>query len=138
KLAQALVHDPPLLLLDEPTSGLDPAGRDAMLRLLQTLSRDHGKSFLLSTHVLGDVERVCDTVVILHGGRVLRQGRTADLRTLRRDRYRLRVEANGHMASFLEDLKLEGVNVLEYDGRQELRVAVPEGWVTRLFFTLAD
>ncbi|MGH7057885.1 MAG: ABC transporter ATP-binding protein, partial [Acetobacteraceae bacterium] len=53
KLAQALVHDPPMLLLDEPTSGLDPAGRDAMLRLLLTLGRDHGKSILLSTHLLG-------------------------------------------------------------------------------------
>src|SRR5262245_65209042 len=69
KLAQALVHDPPVLLLDEPTSGLDPAGRDAMLRLLFSLGRDHGKSFLLSTHLLGDVERVCDRVVILHQGR---------------------------------------------------------------------
>ena len=48
KLAQALVHDPPVLLLDEPTSGLDPAGRDAMLRLLLTLGRDHGKSIILS------------------------------------------------------------------------------------------
>src|SRR5204863_4921082 len=65
KLAQALVHDPPVLLLDEPTSGLDPAGRDAMLRLLFSLGRDHGKSFLLSTHLLGDVDRVCDRVVIL-------------------------------------------------------------------------
>src|SRR4029079_13387000 len=74
KLAQALVHDPPLLLLDEPTSGLDPAGRDAMLQLLDTLAREHGKSFLLSTHLLGDVERVCRHVVILHQGRILRQG----------------------------------------------------------------
>src|SRR5207253_9493820 len=59
KLAQALVHDPPVLLLDEPTSGLDPAGRDAMLNLLLMLAREHGKSVLLSTHLLGDVERVC-------------------------------------------------------------------------------
>src|SRR5690242_1291139 len=54
KLAQALVHDPPVLLLDEPTSGLDPAGRDAMLRLLFRLGRDHDKSVLLCTHLLGD------------------------------------------------------------------------------------
>ena len=74
KLAQALVHDPPVLLLDEPTSGLDPAGREAMLRLLLTLGREHGKSLLLSTHLLGDVEQVCETVVILHQGRVLHQG----------------------------------------------------------------
>ena len=54
KLAQALVHDPPLLLLDEPTSGLDPSGREGMLQLLLTLGREHGKSLLLSTHLLGD------------------------------------------------------------------------------------
>src|SRR5205085_2826220 len=59
KLAQALVHDPPLLLLDEPTSGLDPAARETLLALLLSLGRDHGKSLLLSTHLLGDVERVC-------------------------------------------------------------------------------
>src|SRR5947209_13219482 len=57
KLAQALVHDPPALLLDEPTSGMDPAGRDAMLDLLLRLGRDHGKAILLSTHLLGDVQR---------------------------------------------------------------------------------
>src|SRR6185503_9347921 len=56
KLAQALVHDPPVLLLDEPTSGLDPAGRDTMLRLLLTLGKEHGKSLVLCTHLLGDVE----------------------------------------------------------------------------------
>src|SRR4051794_35544244 len=68
KLAQALVHDPPVLLLDEPTSGLDPAGRDAMLRLLLRLGRDHDKSMILSTHLLADVEQVCEQVVILHEG----------------------------------------------------------------------
>jgi ABC-2 type transport system ATP-binding protein len=136
KLAQALVHDPPVLLLDEPTSGLDPAGRDAMLQLLQTLSRDHGKSFILSTHLLGDVERVCDTVVILYGGRVLRQGRTETLRADRLDRYRLQVE--GDLDAFAEDLRLEGVKVTRPGVRDELRVVVPDGWGTKMFFTLAD
>src|SRR5580765_241686 len=70
KLAQALVHDPPVLLLDEPTSGLDPSGREALLQLLLTLGKEHGKSLLLSTHLLGDVEQVCETVVILHHGQV--------------------------------------------------------------------
>ena len=79
KLAQALVHDPPVLLLDEPTSGLDPAGRDAMLRLVRTLGTDHGKSVILSTHLLADVEAVCEQVVILAAGRVLRQGTVSEL-----------------------------------------------------------
>jgi ABC-2 type transport system ATP-binding protein len=136
KLAQALVHDPPVLLLDEPTSGLDPAGRDAMLRLLQVLAKEHGKSFLLSTHLLGDVERVCDTVVILHHGRVLRQGSVAELRTRRQDRYRLQVQ--GNPTAFLEELRLEGVSLIHDNGRGELRLAVPNGWTRRAFFALAD
>jgi ABC-2 type transport system ATP-binding protein len=136
KLAQALVHDPPVLFLDEPTSGLDPAGRDAMLRLLLELGRDHGKSFLLCTHLLGDVERVCETVLILDGGRVLRQGSVAELRTRRQDRYRLQVQ--GDTTSFREELRLEGVTILTDNGRGELRVAVPPGWGTRTFFALAD
>jgi ABC-2 type transport system ATP-binding protein len=136
KLAQALVHDPPVLLLDEPTSGLDPAGREGMLRLLVTLGRDFGKSVLLSTHLLGDVERVCDTVVILHHGRVLRHGGVAELRTTRQDRYRLQIQGNPQ--AFLEDLRLEGAQVVHDNGRGEYRVAVPHGWITRAFFALAD
>jgi ABC-2 type transport system ATP-binding protein len=106
-----------------------------MLTLLLTLAREHGKSFILSTHLLTDVERVCDTVVILHGGRVLRQGRTDELRTARRDRYQLTIE--GNLPAFAEDLRLEGVQVLHQNG-QSLRVTCPEGWTTRMFFTLAD
>jgi ABC-2 type transport system ATP-binding protein len=136
KLAQALVHDPPVLLLDEPTSGLDPAGRDAMLKLLLTLGREHGKSFLLSTHLLGDVERVCDSVVILHQGQVLLQGGVSELRTRRQDRYRLQVQ--GERKAFLEELHLEGAQVIDDNGRGELAVVVPQGWATRAFFVLAD
>jgi ABC-2 type transport system ATP-binding protein len=136
KLAQALVHDPELLLLDEPTSGLDPAGRDAMLDLLLSLGREHGKSFLLSTHLLGDVERICESVIILDQGRVLLQGNVQELRTRRQDRYRLQIlgERNG----FLEELRLEGVSIIHDNGRDEISVAVPQGWTTRAFFTLAD
>src|SRR5439155_18450301 len=136
KLAQALVHDPPVLLLDEPTSGLDPSGRDAMLRLLLALGQEHGKSFLLSTHLLGDVERVCDTVVILHHGQVLLHGSVAELRTRRQDRYRLQVQ--GERSAFVEELRLEGARIIDDNGRGELTVVVPQGWATRTFFALAD
>jgi ABC-2 type transport system ATP-binding protein len=135
KLAQALVHDPPVLLLDEPTSGMDPAGREGMLRLLLGLGRDHGKTILLSTHLLGDVEEVCETVVILHQGRVLAQGGVAELRRRRQDRYRLQIQ--GAPQTFLEELRLEGVEVLQDNGRGEVRLRVPAGWVTRAFFVLA-
>lgn len=70
KFAQALVHDPPLLILDEPTTGLDPDQRESMLRRIRTLYREHGKSILLSTHILPDVRAVCDQVVMLVRGTV--------------------------------------------------------------------
>jgi ABC-2 type transport system ATP-binding protein len=136
KLAQALVHDPPALLLDEPTSGLDPAGRDAMLDLLSRLARDHKKSLLLSTHLLGDVERICESVVILHKGRVLAQGRVEDLCRRHVDRFRLAIE--GTPGGYLDDLRSEGIELLEDDGRGNLRLRVPAGWSTRGFFLLAE
>lgn len=70
KFAQALVHDPPLVILDEPTTGLDPTQREEFLNRIATLARRHGKSVLLSTHILHDVRQVCDQVVILVRGRV--------------------------------------------------------------------
>lgn len=70
KFAQAIVHDPQLLILDEPTSGLDPEERVAMLNRIQTLADNAGKVTLLSTHILPDVRQVCDHVVILAGGKV--------------------------------------------------------------------
>ena len=135
KLAQALVHDPPVLLLDEPTSGLDPAGRDAMLRLIRNLGVDHGKSVLLSTHLLADVEAVCERVVIVAGGRVRRVGTVAELCPRRDDRYRLRVQ--GDAGGFRDDLESEGVRVLGETGPGEWRVTVPAGWTNLAFFKLA-
>ena len=70
KFAQALVHDPPLLILDEPTTGLDPDQRESMLTRIRNLARNHGKSIILSTHILPDVRSVCDQVAILVGGKV--------------------------------------------------------------------
>jgi ABC-type multidrug transport system, ATPase component len=72
KLAQALVHDPDLLLLDEPTNGLDPAGRDAMLTLIQRIGTDFGISVVVCSHLLGEVERICDSLIAIDGGRLLR------------------------------------------------------------------
>jgi ABC-2 type transport system ATP-binding protein len=70
KFAQALVHDPKLLILDEPTSGLDPEERDAMLNRIRDLSRSHGKSIIICTHILPDCQQVSDYVVILAAGKV--------------------------------------------------------------------
>jgi ABC-2 type transport system ATP-binding protein len=76
KLAQALAHDPRLVLLDEPTNGLDPAARDEMLGLVQRIGRDFGISVIVTSHLLGELERVSDHVVVLDGGRLLRASRT--------------------------------------------------------------
>ncbi|GAA0500355.1 ABC transporter ATP-binding protein [Paractinoplanes deccanensis] len=75
KLAQALVHDPDLLLLDEPTNGLDPAGRDAMLTLVHRIGTEFGISVVVCSHLLGEVERICDSLIAIEGGRLLRADR---------------------------------------------------------------
>jgi ABC-2 type transport system ATP-binding protein len=77
KLAQALVHDPVLAFLDEPTAGLDPIGRSEMLELIRRVGREFGVSIVISTHLMGDVERTCDSVVVLDAGRLLRTGAVA-------------------------------------------------------------
>ncbi|MFC1924700.1 ABC transporter ATP-binding protein [Chloroflexota bacterium] len=74
KLAQALVHDPLLVLLDEPTAGLDPIGREEMLNLIQRTGKDFGISILLSSHLMGDVERVCDHIIVLDAGHITEDG----------------------------------------------------------------
>lgn len=71
KLAQALVHDPRLVLLDEPTNGLDPAGREEMLDLIERTGREFGISIILASHLLGEIERVCDHLVAIDAGRLL-------------------------------------------------------------------
>lgn len=78
KLAQALVHDPQLVLLDEPTNGLDPVGRDEMLGLIRRIHTDFGISVLVTSHLLGELERTCDHVVVIDGGALLRSSSTSD------------------------------------------------------------
>ncbi|GIF41325.1 ABC transporter ATP-binding protein [Actinoplanes xinjiangensis] len=79
KLAQALVHDPDLLLLDEPTNGLDPAGRDAMLGLVHRIGNEFGISVVVCSHLLGEVERICDSLIAIEGGRLLRADRISSM-----------------------------------------------------------
>jgi ABC-2 type transport system ATP-binding protein len=135
KLAQALIHDPPVLLLDEPTSGLDPAGRDALLRLVNELGTDHGKSIILSTHLLADVQAVCEHVVILAGGRVRGHGPVAELCDARHDRFRLRIQ--GEPNGFRDGLEAAGVTFLPTTATGDWRVRVPAGWANYSFFDLA-
>jgi ABC-2 type transport system ATP-binding protein len=78
KLAQALVHDPQLMLLDEPTNGLDPAGRDEMLGLIRRVHTEFGISVLVTSHLLGELERTSDQIVVIDGGRLLRSSSTQE------------------------------------------------------------
>ena len=79
KLAQALVHDPVMVLLDEPTAGLDPMGREEMLALIRRIGGEFGISIMLSSHLMGDVESTCDRIVVLEGGRVVEDGAVSQL-----------------------------------------------------------
>lgn len=82
KLAQAIVHGPKLLMLDEPTNGLDPAGREEMLDLIQSVSHGKGLNVLVSSHLLPDIERVCDQVIVVMGGTLRAQGLIKDLKRI--------------------------------------------------------
>ncbi|MBC8115843.1 MAG: ABC transporter ATP-binding protein [Candidatus Saccharimonas sp.] len=135
KLAAALVHDPQLLLLDEPTAGLDPHGRDAMLRLLHAIASRHGKSLILSTHLLGDIDRVCEQVIIVDRGSILGVGRIGELRQHWRDRYRLRWRGAG--VGFVTALREAGVSVAETTRHDEALVDVPAEWHNGRFFELS-
>ena len=79
KLAQAIAHDPKLLFLDEPTNGLDPEGRDEMLALIERVGREFGIAIVMSSHLLNEIERVCDGLVLIEQGRLVRAGRIAEL-----------------------------------------------------------
>ncbi len=93
KLAVAIAHDPELVLLDEPTNGLDPMQRDSMLTLVRKIGHELGLNVILCSHLLEEVERVSDAVVILDGGRVVRSGPLTELR--RSDANELMVEVDG-------------------------------------------
>jgi len=80
KLAAAIAHDPELVLLDEPTDGLDPMQRTEMLALIRRIGTEFGMNIVLSSHHLEEAERICDAVVIVEGGEVVRAGTLADLR----------------------------------------------------------
>ena len=111
KLAQSLVADPDLALLDEPTAGLDPTGREEMLALVARLS-SFGISVLLATHLLDDVAKVCDHVVMLDGGRLVVSGPTE---TLLHQTGKLTVEVNAGIGRLARVLTDRGLTVVTGD-----------------------
>src|SRR5262249_44801677 len=94
KLAAAIVHDPKLLILDEPTNGLDPAGREEVIALARDLAHNKGMSLIFSSHLLPDVEAVCDHVVVLGSGRLLAEGKIADMKQVHSLCYEVRLKAD--------------------------------------------
>ncbi len=113
KLAQALVHDPRLLMLDEPTNGLDPAGRDEMLDLIRRVGSDFGISILMSSHLLGEIERVCDNLVVIDTGRLLRSDTISSFTS---EMQVLAIEVDSKQAELVARLQSEGLQVTE-EGR---------------------
>jgi ABC-2 type transport system ATP-binding protein len=133
KLAQALVHDPDLLLLDEPTNGLDPDGREEMLSLIRDVAARREMSLILCSHLLRDVESVCERVIVLKQGEVAAAGRIAELTGPRRSIYDVRVK--GDVAAFLTDLKDTGCDVREAEDGH--RVLMNDGAGPELIFRVA-
>ncbi|MBC7977574.1 MAG: ABC transporter ATP-binding protein, partial [Myxococcales bacterium] len=108
KLAQALVHDPEILFLDEPTNGLDPRSREEMLELIVELPVRRNCAIVLSTHLLPDVERICDQAMIMHHGTVRFAGTIDALRGARGRDSELFVEVKAEAARLGDALTAAG------------------------------
>jgi ABC-2 type transport system ATP-binding protein len=119
KLAQALVHDPKLLLLDEPTNGLDPAGREEMLALVERTGREFGIAVMVTSHLLGEIERVCDFLIAIDAGRLHYAGPVS---RFTEQTERLVLELDDDVPEFAARLRAEGLDV-EGSG-YELRVGI--------------
>ncbi|MDM7997896.1 MAG: ABC transporter ATP-binding protein [Acidobacteriota bacterium] len=124
KLAQAIVHGPELVILDEPTNGLDPSARQRMLRLVREMKEEQGMNVLLCSHLLRDVEQVCDEVVIMKDGLIVR---TCNLEEERRsNKCFVELEVTGNDARLRETLPAVGADgVTEGNGRW--RIVLPPG-----------
>lgn len=136
KLAQALVHDPDILFLDEPTNGLDPRSRDDMLALILGLPTRHHCAIVLSTHLLPDVERVCDQAVIMHRGRVRFVGSIDELRGARGRDTELVIDVKAGAAQLAEALADAGAACEAISGTA-LHVTLPDDATTNLVFRRA-
>ena len=108
KLGQALVHDPAVVFLDEPTAGLDPAGREDMLALIRKTHREFGISVLFSSHLMGDVERTCDRIIVLQGGRLVQSG---DVEQFTKETETVFIEVDTNREALVSALEKRGVVV---------------------------
>jgi ABC-2 type transport system ATP-binding protein len=136
KLAQAIVHGPELAILDEPTNGLDPGARQRMLKLVKEMKEEHGINVVLCSHLLRDVEEVCDEVVIMNEGAIVHQANLEEER--RSNRCFVELEVSGNDAGFGEALRGLGADgVAEGAGRWRI-VLPPPLEVASLWTLLAE
>jgi ABC-2 type transport system ATP-binding protein len=136
KLAQALVHDPEILFLDEPTNGLDPPSREDMLHLIAELPARRGCAIVLSTHLLPDVDRVCDHAVIMHRGAVRFAGTIDELRGARGGNSELAVGVKADAARLAQALAIAGATC-RVTSPIALEVDLPARATTQLVFEAA-
>jgi ABC-2 type transport system ATP-binding protein len=108
KLAQALVHDPKLLLLDEPTNGLDPAGREEMLELVERTGREFGIAVMVTSHLLGEIERVCEHLMAIDSGKLHYSGPVA---AFTQQTSHLILELDDEVPAFADRLRAAGLRV---------------------------
>ena len=125
KFAQAIVHHPKLLLLDEPTTGLDPRARDEMLQLIRDIAHGKGIDVILSTHILPDVEVVCDHVVIMHRGALITQDAISNMTASAAAAYEVHIK--GDRDAFLASLKGEGIEGFLVEHDDSLRISHRDG-----------
>lgn len=111
KIAQALVHDPDLIFLDEPTNGLDPEGREEMLELIRNLAARHEVSILLASHILPEVEAVCEGALVLSNGQAVANDRMEELTAVQQATLRVRIR--GDRDAFEDRLQAQGARLEE-------------------------
>ena len=134
KLAQAIVHGPELVILDEPTNGLDPSSRSRMLRLVREMKNERNMNVILCSHLLGDVEQVCDEAVIMKDGCVVHECNLEEERRLNR-RF-VELEVTGNDTSFqpaLASIGAEGIT----EGAGRWRIVLPAGVEVEALWNLA-
>lgn len=130
KLAEALVHDPELLLLDESTNGVDPRGREQLLDLIWELGHHHHVNVVFASHVLNDVERTCDSFVVLDHGHVAAAGRLDEWQGGGGGVYEVRIK--GDEVAFVEALNAASVECDAADGGMT-RIVIADGNPQRVF-----
>jgi ABC-2 type transport system ATP-binding protein len=131
-IAQAIFHDPDVIFLDEPTDGVDPVGRKELRELFEQL-RDQGRTLFVNSHLLGEVELMCDRVAILQRGEMMRQGTVAEL-TRQEGRYVIGL-ANGELPS--REIEAMGFKVTAADGRWEIVMGDPNN-IDRVLALLSE